>query len=240
MEQNKDIFSPMPLRLYITQSQNCSYLKEQTEQRLATDISLHPEDYIRFAETGFRRIENWVYRPVCPNCNACKPIRIICRDVVLTRNLTRIKNKNKDLTRSLNKQGPTKEHYELFSYYLSERHQDGEMRSMSFDEFSTMILNSPIKTCLLEYRLKSGELRASILIDIQRDGISAVYSFFDPDCSKRSLGHFMIIDLIQVTLAMGLPYLYLGYYIEQSQKMAYKARFRPYQIFTDGQWQDQP
>ena len=113
------------------------------------------------------------------------------------------------------------------------------MASMSFEEFSAMILNSPIETRLTEYRDSDDRLMGCILVDRQRDGLSAVYSFFQPDQTKRSLGSFMIVDLIDRCKEIGLPYVYLGYYIEQSRKMAYKARFKPYQIFSDGVWQDQ-
>ena len=102
-----------------------------------------------------------------------------------------------------------------------------------------MILNSPIETRLTEYRDSDDRLMGCILVDRQRDGLSAVYSFFQPDQTKRSLGSFMIVDLIDRCKEIGLPYAYLGYYIEQSRKMSYKARFKPYQIFIDGVWQDQ-
>ena len=110
---------------------------------------------------------------------------------------------------------------------------------MSFDEFSAMILNSPIDTLLTEYVDSEDRLMGCILVDRQRDGLSAVYSFFRPEEKKRSLGSFMIVDLIDRCNEIGLPYVYLGYYIEQSRKMSYKARFRPYQIFSDGIWRDQ-
>ncbi len=239
MDQAKTIFTQLPLRLRVTRSQKCAYLAEQTEQRLATDISEHPYAHDRLAETGFRRVENWVYKPACPGCNACQPIRVKTEAFTPSRNIARIRAANKDLRRVASHGQLTLEHYDMFQRYLGYRHEDGQMASMSFDEFSAMILNSPIETSLTEYLDQDNRLMGCILVDQQRDGLSAVYSFFQPDQTKRSLGSFMIVDLIDRCKAMGLPYVYLGYYIEQSRKMSYKARFKPYQIFTDGVWQDQ-
>ena len=239
MDQAKTIFTNLPLRLRVTRSQKCAYLHDQTEQRLATDISDHPDSHDRLAETGFRRVENWVYKPACPGCSACLPIRVKAEDFAGSRNITRIRAANKDLRRFDSHGQLTLDHYDMFQRYLGFRHEDGQMASMSFEEFSAMILNSPIDTTLTEYRDSEDRLMGCILIDRQRDGLSAVYSFFQPDQTKRSLGSFMIVDLIDRCKEIGLPYAYLGYYIEQSRKMSYKARFKPYQIFIDGVWQDQ-
>ena len=239
MDQAKTIFTKLPLRLRVTRSQKCAYLTDQTEQRLATDISEHPQTHDRLAETGFRRVENWVYKPACPGCNACLPIRVKADEFAGSRNIARIRAANRDLRRFDSHGQLTLDHYDMFQRYLGFRHEDGQMASMSFEEFSAMILNSPIETRLTEYRNSDDRLMGCILVDRQRDGLSAVYSFFQPDQTKRSLGSFMIVDLIDRCKEIGLPYVYLGYYIEQSRKMAYKARFKPYQIFSDGVWQDQ-
>ena len=239
MDQAKSIFNQLPLRLRVTRSQKCAYLADQTEQRLATDISEHAHTHDRLAESGFRRVENWVYKPACPNCNACKPIRVKANQFKKSRNIRRIQSVNRDLKRNLSTGRLSLDHYDMFQRYLSYRHEDGQMASMSFDEFSAMILNSPIDTTLTEYVSADNRLIGCILVDRQRDGLSAVYSFFQPEEKKRSLGSFMIIDLIDRCSELGLPYVYLGYYIEQSRKMSYKARFKPYQIFSHGDWQDQ-
>ena len=239
MDQAKSIFNKLPLRLRVTRSQKCAYLCDQTEQRLATDISEHPQIHDRLAETGFRRVENWVYKPACPNCNACQPIRVKAAEFKPSRNIARIQAANRDLRRNQSTGRLSLDHYDVFQRYLGYRHEDGQMASMSFDEFSAMILNSPIDTILTEYVDSEDRLMGCILVDRQRDGLSAVYSFFQPEEDKRSLGSFMIVDLINKCNEIGLPYVYLGYYIEQSRKMSYKARFRPYQIFSDGAWQDQ-
>ena len=239
MDQAKSIFNNLPLRLRVTRSQKCAYILDQTEQRLATDISEHPETHDRLAETGFRRVENWVYKPACPTCNACQPIRVKAEQFKPSRNIARIQATNRDLRRNLSTGRLGLDHYDVFQSYLGQRHEDGQMSSMSFDEFSAMILNSPIDTMLTEYVDSEDRLMGCILVDRQRDGLSAVYSFFRPEEKKRSLGSFMIIDLIHRCNEIGLPYVYLGYYIQQSRKMSYKARFRPYQIFSDGAWQEQ-
>ncbi len=239
MDQAKSIFNNLPLRLRVTRSQKCAYLLDQTEQRLATDISENPKTHDRLAETGFRRVENWVYKPACPNCKACQPIRVKAEQFKPSRNIARIQATNRDLRRNLSSGRIGLDHYDVFQSYLGQRHEDGQMSSMSFDEFSAMILNSPIDTLLTEYVDSEDRLMGCILVDRQRDGLSAVYSFFRPEEKKRSLGSFMIVDLIDRCNEIGLPYVYLGYYIEQSRKMSYKARFRPYQIFDDGAWRDQ-
>ena len=151
MDQAKSIFNNLPLRLRVTRSQKCAYLFDQTEQRLATDISEHPGIHDRLAETGFRRVENWVYKPACPNCNACQPIRVKADQFKPSRNIARIQATNRDLRRNLSAGRIGLDHYDVFQSYLGQRHEDGQMSSMSFDEFSAMILNSPIDTLLTEY-----------------------------------------------------------------------------------------
>jgi arginyl-tRNA--protein-N-Asp/Glu arginylyltransferase len=239
MNQSSSIFPISPLRLRVTRPQPCAYLAGQHEQRLAGDISAKPEEHDSLAEAGFRRVENWVYKPACTQCQACQPIRVMAEEFVLSRNHKRVISANADLTRKVLSGPVTLEHYDIFQRYLASRHEDGQMASMSFDEFSAMIVNSPIDTCLYEYSDKKGRLISCALVDQQRDGLSAVYSFFDTsdESQTRSLGTFMILDLIRLAQAHNLPYLYLGYYVEQSRKMAYKMRFSPCQILKNGQWE---
>ena len=238
MEQNNQLFISYPLRLSLTRGHNCSYLDGQIEQRIATDISDHPHAHDRLAETGFRRIENWVYRPACPHCSACKPIRVVADAFKPSRTQQRILKANQDVCITDAGTATSLEQYALFQHYLSARHEDGQMAGMSMDEFDAMISNSPISTRLLEFRsTRDNELLGCMLTDVQRDGLSAVYSFFTPEQPKRSLGAFMIMQLIESAKAAQLPYLYLGYYIRQSPKMSYKTNYRPYQIFEHGKWQ---
>lgn len=239
MEQNNQIFITLPLRLSLTRGHSCSYIDGEVEQRIATDISSHADMHDRLAETGFRRIENWVYKPSCPQCNACKPIRVITDAFQPSKTQKRIYAANKDIQVTDVGGQTSLEQYALFQHYLSSRHVDGQMASMSLEEFEGMIQNSPIKTNLLEFRQgDNNELLGCMLTDFQRDGLSAVYSFFSPHHPKRSLGAFMILHLIEKAKANQLPYLYLGYYIKDSAKMSYKIAYRPYEIFQNGNWEN--
>ena len=140
------------------------------------------------------------------------------------------------LTRSLAPIRPTNEQYQLFLSYIRGRHGDGQMANMGRDDFISMIENSPIESFLANYRDEDGRLVGSVLTDVQDDGLSAVYSFFDPAESARSLGTYMILDLLDVTASRGASWLYLGYYVSGSQKMMYKSRFQPAEIYVDGDW----
>ena len=237
MDQRKPTFEQQPLRMRMTRANPCAYIEGNVEQRLALDLTENPEAHDKLAMAGFRRVENWAYKPVCMSCQACMPIRIDCQNFRSGRNLSRIYKSNQDLTRSVSTKQVNQDHYILFQEYLTRRHEDGQMAAMSFTEFTNMIHNSPIETFLVEYRDVTGELIACIMIDVQDDGLSAVYSFFDPLATNRSLGTFMILDMISLVKELGKSYLYLGFYIAQSRKMAYKARFSPAEIFQHGKWQ---
>ncbi|MBT5799542.1 MAG: arginyltransferase, partial [Alphaproteobacteria bacterium] len=128
--------------------------------------------------------------------------------------------------------------FELFKTYLNSRHNDGQMATMSYSDFHAMIHNSPIDTFMIKYRDQNKNLIACMLMDNQRDGLSAVYSFFNPNCEKQSLGTFLILDAIRMTETLSKKWLYLGYLVQNSPKMTYKSRFKPYQLFVDGKWQD--
>ena len=237
MEQRKPLFDQKPLRLRMTRANACAYIEGNVEQRLALDLTENPDAHDQLAMAGFRRVENWAYKPVCQKCQACMPIRIDCVNHRSGRNLSRIYKSNQDLRRSVSTKEVGEDHYILFQEYLTNRHEDGQMAAMSFQEFTNMIHNSPIETFLVEYRDVTDELIACIMVDVQKDGLSAVYSFFDPLSSNRSLGTFMILDMIELTKELQKDYLYLGFYIAQSRKMAYKARFAPSEVFINGEWQ---
>ena len=222
----------------LSMQSDCPYIKGQTEQRIAVDISNDPQCHDGLAKAGFRRVENWVYRPACPQCNACTPWRVDVSRFSLSRNMARIIRKNNDLTRMISSPNPKEEHYSLFKSYVTARHNEGQMAQMDQQDFISMISNSPIETVLISYKNCEGKLVASILVDIQSDGLSAVYSFFDSTLKSRSLGTFMVLDLFTVARETKLAWLYLGYFVKGSPKMDYKARFEPAQIFRDGQWQE--
>ena len=215
---------------------DCPYITGQTEQRIAVDISLDPQCYDGLARAGFRRVENWVYRPACPNCNACLPWRVNVTAFRVSRNMTRILKKNGDLTRSITRPDPTNAHYRLFKTYVNSRHDEGQMARMDHDDFNSMINNSPIETVLVSYYDANERLVGGVLADFQSDGLSAVYSFFDTEQAKRSLGTYMVLDLLAIAKELSLDWLYLGYFVQGSQKMAYKERFKPAEIFDGGVW----
>ncbi|MDA9190156.1 arginyltransferase [Alphaproteobacteria bacterium] len=238
MDQTKFILNQKPLNLRLTRSHECAYIKNRAEQRLAADISDAPYIHDQLAESGFRRVENWVYRPVCVNCNACVPIRVNTQKYVFSKSAKRILSKNASLSVTSDDTKADDEAFELFKTYLNFRHNDGQMATMSYSDFHAMIHNSPIDTFMIKYRDQNKNLIACMLMDSQRDGLSAVYSFFNPNCEKQSLGTFLILDAIRMTETLSKKWLYLGYLVQNSPKMTYKSRFKPYQLFVDGKWQD--
>ncbi len=238
MDQTKIKFQQKLLNLRITRSHECAYLENREEQRLAADISEVPELHDQLAESGFRRVENWVYRPVCNECNSCLPIRIDAQNFILSKNMRRILLKNSQFQMSLNDKNADEESFELFKTYLKSRHKDGQMATMSYSDFHSMIHNSPIETFMLKYRNQNNTLTACLLMDAQRDGLSAVYSFFDPNLKQQSLGTFLVLSAIDLTKKSSKKWLYLGYLVRNSQKMAYKARFKPHQLYLNGFWVD--
>mgnify|MGYP001997625435 FL=1 len=216
---------------------NCPYIRGQTEQRIAVDISNDPQCHDGLAVAGFRRVENWVYRPACPQCDACLPWRVNVASFNPGRNMSRIIKKNRDLTRHIASPTPSDDHYRLFKTYVTSRHDDGQMAQMNQYDFTSMISNSPIETVLISYNDTENNLVGAILCDLQSDGLSAVYSFFEPGLARRSLGTFMVLDLLSIAKESDLDWLYLGYFVEGSRKMEYKSRFRPAEVFKGGQWQ---
>ncbi len=236
MDQDKRLHRTIPLAMRLSMRSACPYIDGQTEQRIAVDIQFNPDNHDTLARAGFRRVENWVYRPACPNCNACTPWRVDVAGFAPSRNMARIKKANQDLRRTVTGLSPTAAHYKLFKAYVTSRHDIGQMAQMDRDDFISMITNSPIETVLINYHDRDDNLVAVALVDIQSDGLSAVYSFFTPDAPQRSLGTFIILDLLTMAQETDLPWVYLGYYVQKSRKMVYKSRFHPAQIYKDGEW----
>ena len=228
-----------PLIFVRTMPMSCPYIKGQVERRLVTDISTvrGRKSHDLLANAGFRRTQHISYKPACPNCNACKPIRVRVNDFKWTASFRRIKNRNKDLVHEWKDAKVTDEQFTLFQAYQDARHDGGDMGLMDFVDFGEMVERSPIETKLLEYRKESsGELLAVMLVDIQNNGFSAVYSFFAVEEPNRSLGTFLVLSLISEALVDRLEYIYLGYWIENSPKMSYKVRFSPAEILTPDGW----
>ncbi len=221
----------------LTKATPCPYLSGKVEKRIATDISNNKNIYEDLSSNGFRRVENWMYRPVCDNCSACKSYRVDIPKFKITKSLKRVSKNFENFSYKLLKNVSTKEHFEIFKKYQLERHTGGSMSDMDEDEFASMIETSPIKTSLLEFRDKSRNLVGAVLLDIDEKNLSAVYSFFDPKFTKFGLGNYMIMQCLLYGKLKKYKYLYLGYYIEELSSMSYKSRFKPGQILNNNEWE---
>jgi arginine-tRNA-protein transferase len=192
-------------------------------------------------QIGFRRSQNIAYRPACETCEACVSARIPASDYPFSRSERRILARSGDLSRRLVEAEATMEQFELLRRYLTIRHAEGGMADMTWPDYVAMVEDTAARTHLIEYRAKSddvgpGDLIACVLVDVLSDGLSLVYSFYDPAMSRRSLGSYIILDHIRQARQAGLPYVYLGYWVSGSAKMDYKARFNPIEILRPGGW----
>ncbi len=230
---------PIAPQFYVTAPQPCPYLEGRMERKLFTalqgDTATRLNDGL--SKQGFRRSQNVLYRPACAECAACMSARIRVADFAPSKSQKRITKRNSHLNRRATSPWATEEQYDLFRRYLDCRHATGGMADMDMFEFAAMVEETPIRSRLIEYADKdSADLRAVCLTDILDDGLSLVYSFFDPDFDKDSLGSYIILDHIQIALELGLPYVYLGYWVPGSPKMDYKARFSGLEIYHNRQW----
>ncbi len=228
---------PAKLLLYATPSHECSYLPGNDATTLFVDPEF-PKDagiYTLLSRNGFRRSGEHVYRPNCESCVACVPVRVPVEDFRPRRSHRRALRDNQDL-RVVRREGTfNEEHFQLYSEYLGARHADGGMDNPTRKQYREFLLSSWADTVLCEFRL--GErLIAVAVADHLTDGLSAVYTFFDPDYSRRGIGTFSILWQIEETRRLGLQWLYLGYWIENSPKMLYKQEFQPQERFVDGHW----
>jgi arginine-tRNA-protein transferase len=195
---------------------------------------------------GFRRSQSIAYRPACESCRACVSVRVIAEEFLATRSMRRILDNNADIVGEWRNPMPSSEQYSVFRAYLDARHRDGGMADMTVLDYAMMIEDSHVETRLVEYRRRgpdtrfngrgSGPLLAVALTDVLSDGLSMVYSFFEPQEHARSLGTYMILDHIERARRMGLAYLYLGYWVSGSRKMDYKGRFRPQERLLSQGW----
>jgi arginine-tRNA-protein transferase len=225
-----------------TRARPCPYLQGRFERSIAAELEGPDaqEIYDTACKAGFRRSHGFIYRPACPSCDSCVPVRVVARDFTPKRTLLRIRRANADLTSKERTAHATREQYALFMRYQRARHAsdklDSGMDRMSFADYTAMVEESPIDTRVIEHRLPDGTLIAGMLCDRVADGLSAVYSYFTPDTDERSLGTFMILDLIARAQRDGLPYVYLGYWIADTPKMSYKTRFRPIEALGPDGW----
>jgi arginyl-tRNA--protein-N-Asp/Glu arginylyltransferase len=228
---------------YITAPQPCPYLPGRLERKLFTHLTRDKPGFLidNLLKGGFRRSQNIAYMPYCDACSACVPVRILVDEFELRRSLKRIARDNQDLIATRMPPAPSSEQYALFRDYIEARHADGGMAEMSVLDYSLMVEDSVVETFVTEYRLKPDEMGDSPLIAVElcdrlSDGISMVYSFYDPDVPGRSLGTYMILDHIEYARSQGYPFVYLGYWIEGSRKMRYKDRFQPQERLTSKGW----
>jgi len=227
------------LKFYMTPSHPCSYFDDREAQTIFVDPKrqVNSQEFLLLTENGFRRSGNYIYRPNCKNCIACESLRIPVRRFNITKKYRRIVNKNKDLSSTIKDNSFNKKHYQLYERYINERHKDGDMYPASEEQYRSFLLAPFNSVRFIEYTLDD-QLVAVSVIDELPMAISAIYTFFEPKLSARSLGVYVILKQIELCLKKGLPYLYLGYYIQNSPKMHYKNQFKPHQIFQNHQWLD--
>ncbi|NWG39680.1 MAG: arginyltransferase [Hydrogenophilaceae bacterium] len=225
------------IQFYLTAPYPCSYLDGwEARSQVATPAHLiGPAAYSRLIQAGFRRSGHYTYRPHCNGCKRCVPVRVRVEEFSANRSQRRCQMLNHALVVASQELVFDAEHFDLYRRYQSMRHAGGGMDQDDSDQYSQFLLSSQVKSNLLEFRL-DGKLVMVSLIDQVQDGLSAVYTFFEPELSKRGLGTYSVLWLIDYARKLGLPYLYLGYWIKDSRKMAYKSNFRPLEVLRDNEW----
>lgn len=234
-------------QFYITSPQPCPYLPGRYEKKVFTHLLGDEPVSLNNALTqaGFRRSQNIAYRPACDGCQACISVRVVADEFQPGRTFRRLISRNSDLRVTQEPARATDTQYALLRRYLDERHAEGGMADMSKLDYVAMVEDTTIETQLIEYRLGGdletpGRLIAAALTDTLKDGLSMVYSFYEPGETARSLGTWMVLDHIERTRKLGLPYVYLGYWVEDSRKMTYKTRFQPLEALTPEGWRRMP
>lgn len=229
-----------PQFFYATAPLPCPYVPGRVERKVVTELggtgaeALHD----RLSRGGFRRSHNIAYAPVCQGCRSCIPIRIVVADFEPSRTQRRIAAVNAGLRAYEMPPRATSEQFLLFQRYQMARHGDGDMAAMSFYDYRAMVEDTPIETWLVEFRDEADRLVGGCLTDRLGDGLSAVYSFFAPELARRSLGTQAIMWLVERAAELGLPYVYLGYWVPESPKMRYKSKFHRTQVLAGGAWVD--
>jgi arginine-tRNA-protein transferase len=231
------------LRFFLTAPSPCPYLPGREERKVFAHLPMLDGPVVHDALTqgGFRRSQNIAYRPACEGCAACVSARIPVRDYRLSKSERRILSRNAGLTRHVVEAEATREQFDLLRRYLRSRHAGGGMADMTWSDFVAMVEDTAVRTFVVEYRTAPedggpGLLVACALVDRLSDGLSLVYSFFDPAASRASPGSFMILDHLAQAGALKLPHVYLGYWVRGSRKMDYKARFSPLEVLEPTGW----
>jgi arginine-tRNA-protein transferase len=227
-------------QFYVTAPQPCPYLEGRMERKLFTALQGDGAQRLNdgLSKQGFRRSQNVLYRPSCADCAACLSARISVADFTPSKSQRRTLRRNARIERRATSPWATEEQYALFRRYLEGRHASGGMADMDTFEFASMVEETPIRTRVVEYvDAETGALAAVCLTDVLDDGVSMVYSFFEPDRARASLGTYIILDHIQIAREADLPHVYLGYWVPGSPKMGYKAGFSGLEIYVGGQWE---
>lgn len=229
------------LHLYLTASYPCSYLEgiEARSQVATPSMLITTPVYSELVRHGFRRSGTFVYRPRCDRCHRCVPVRVVVDEFKSSRSQRRSCRQHYDLKASLHALQDKPEYFELYRRYQQARHSEGSMNDDDPEQYRNFLLQSQVDTMLVEFR-EHGVLRMVSVVDVLVDGLSAVYTFYDPDVPHASFGTYNVLWQIELCRKLELPYLYLGYWIAESRKMAYKSRFRPLQGLQDGTWQTIP
>ena len=239
-------------QFFLTAPSPCPNVEGQFERKVFTHLvgDKAPEMNDLLTQGGFRRSQNIAYRPACESCRACISVRILTGEFKPSKNMRRVLQTNSDLVGALHEAEPSTEQYALFRTYLDARHRRGGMSDMTVLDYAMMVEDSHVNTKVLEYRRRGpdtfltgkgqGELIAVALTDQMADGLSMVYSYFNPEFEDRSLGTYMILDHISRARAAGLPHVYLGYWVNGSRKMNYKIRFLPQEHLGAKGWERFP
>ncbi|MGQ7792769.1 arginyltransferase [Faunimonas sp. B44] len=235
-------------QFFLTAPSACPYLPGQKERKVFTHLVGPQAPHLNeiLTQGGFRRSQAIAYRPACEHCTACVSIRVCVDAFRPTESMRRVGRRNRNLVGRMRTPQATSDQYSLFRRYLDRRHPDGGMVNMTVLDYALMVEDSHVETCVIEYRRRGldsgisergdGELVACALTDVLGDGLSMVYSFYEPDEELRSLGTFMILDHVERARKLGKPYVYLGYWVAGSDKMAYKGRFRPQERLGPQGW----
>ena len=233
----QDEHSEDQAQFFLTPKHPCSYLPRNNAQTLFFDPreTVTPPLYQSLTDQGFRRSGSHLYRPHCGSCQACVPTRLPVQEFKLTRSQRRTLKRNSDLTVRVEEATFTKRHYHLYERYISLRHADGDMYPASEDQYRSLLL-SPWSNSLFVSLYKDEQLLSVAVTDQQQHGLSAIYTFFEPTETKRSLGTLSILQQISLCQELELPYLYLGYWIRDCDKMAYKINYRPTELFVNNAW----
>jgi len=227
------------IQFYVTTKYSCGYIDGQDAQSIvATPYKrINSKNFNNLINKGFRRSGQYVYKPNCKNCNACIPIRLLAKNFIPSKSQKRVKKYLDKLTVKILPLTFDEEHYKLYIQYQNKRHRNDNEDEDDIADYNDFLIKSNVNSKIVEFRFNN-ELKIISIIDFVKDGISAVYTFYDCNNNKLSLGTVSIIWLLELCKKENLPFLYLGYWIYESQKMKYKTNFKPYELMIEGAWQE--